>query len=154
MNNRINVAKALKVKNRLVGELTKLQEIARRENSRRDDNPSKVDVGEVFAQIAEARSKLVALKAAIVQASAPAAEELARLAEVKAFLNWLPALPVREGEEKESIGYSKEVITRNWTALYNRGAVDKWVAELQEEANALQDKIDDFNAQTQVAWGG
>lgn len=150
----MNIAKALKVKNRLVGELTKLQEIARRENSRRNDNPSQVNVGEVFDQIAETRSKLVSLKAAIVQASAPVAKELAQLAEVKAFLNWVPALPVREGEEKVAIGHSKDTIDYTWTAFMNRQAVDRWVAKLQLEANSLQDQIDDFNAQTQVNWEG
>ena len=65
----MNISKALKIKNRLVGELVKLQEIAKRENSRRNDNISKVDCGEVFNQIGVTRTKLVALKSAIVEAS-------------------------------------------------------------------------------------
>ena len=146
----MNVSKSLKVKNRLTGELAKLQEVAYRENSRRNDNLSKVDVAGVFAEIASTRNKLVNLKAAIVQASAPIAESLARLTELKGHINWLSGLRVREGEEK--VSYGDQVETYTWTAYLNRERLDEQIGLTQMATEALQDEIDEFNAKTQVNW--
>lgn len=150
----MNLSKSLKVKNRLVGELVKLQEIAKRENSRRNDNVSKVDCGVVFNQIGETRAKLVTLKSAIVEASVGISLQLAELAELKTYINWLSSLPVREGEEKVAFGSAREPQTYIWTATINRENLDSLISNLQGYANTLQDEIDEFNAKTQVNWEG
>jgi hypothetical protein len=150
----MNLAKALKTKNRLVGEIMQLQEVARRENSRRSDSLSKVDVADVFETLMKKRQSLQALRGAIAQATAPISLKLAQLSETKTYMNWLNGLPVREGEEKVSIGGMKgEVLTFQWTAFINRETLDEMIADYQRVINDRQDEIDDFNAQTQVAWG-
>lgn len=146
----MNIAKALKVKNRLVGDIKKYQEIAYRENSRRSDNPSKINVEEVFTALNKTRMTLVQLKTAIVKASAPIAYELTALAEVKQILYWISTIPTREGDEKVSYGMSNEPEVYKWVAHVNREKLDMIVIALQQDANDLQDKIDDFNATTQI----
>ena len=47
----MNIAKALKVKNRLIGQIQKQQDIVMRENSRRNDNPSTIDVREEYLKL-------------------------------------------------------------------------------------------------------
>jgi hypothetical protein len=47
----MKIHKALKVKNRLIGEVNKLREIVRRENSRRNDDPSTVNVPETIENL-------------------------------------------------------------------------------------------------------
>ena len=150
----MNISKALKVKNRLIGELAKQQEIARRENSRRSDNPSSVDVEKIFSTIQQTRLSLVTLKQAIVKASAAIAYELADLAEVKQYINWISGIQVREGEEKVAYGQTKEAEVYKWTAHINRATLDTLLEQYQKQANNLQDIIDDFNAKTQVDWLG
>lgn len=146
----MNIAKALKVKNRLAGEVSKLMEQVKRENSRRNDNPSTVDVAKLFEKLTETRGKLVKLKAGINIASAPAAELLVAMDELKGHMNWLCGLPTREGQEivpirDQAVGYQ-------WTAFVNRERLDELIAKHQEEINKLQDQIDDFNAKTDIGF--
>ena len=61
----MKLAKALKVKNRLVGELNQLKVELQRENSRRSDNPSKIDCKSLYDAIIIKRDSLISLKSAI-----------------------------------------------------------------------------------------
>jgi hypothetical protein len=145
----MNIAKALKTKNRFAGEISKLQEIFRRENSKRSDNTSSVDAQKVYADLLLQLDRITRLKGSISRASAPIAEKLVRLSELKGIINWLQGVPYKEGEEKASYG-TKEVYTYEWKAFLNREKLDEQVDLFQVEINQLQDEIDDFNAKTQI----
>jgi hypothetical protein len=146
----MNISKALKVKNRLAGEVSKLQDIVRRENSRRSDNPSKINVEEAYGSLFNIINSLIALKSSISRASAPISDKLSQLSELKTHVNWVSSLPTREGVEKVSYGHSKDVHDYEWTAFFNRERLDAEVETLQEEINKLQDEVDDYNAKTSV----
>lgn len=148
----MNISKALKVKNRLVGEIARLKQVLQRENSRRDDNVSTVDRDKTHVEVLETIGKLIKLKAAIGIATAPISEELALLAENKALINFYSSLPCREGEEKTLIGSNREALTYQWDAYINREKIDAIVVKIQKSVNETQDRIDDFNARTQVEW--
>lgn len=142
--------KALKVKNRLTGELNRLQEILKRENSRRDDNLSKVDVQDVYSQVFTTREKLIKLKTAISKANIGIYEKISQIAELKAFINFIQSLPVREGEEIVFIGRDQEKLVYNWKTFLNREAIDKAVQQLQWHINNAQDEVDVYNANTDI----
>lgn len=146
----MNIAKALKVKNRLVGEVNRLKEIIRRENSRRDDNPSKIDVNSVVEEFLKASTRLSILKGEIQKANVGIFDSLALLEESKNSLNWLKTLPTREGEEVDFIGRDQEKLTHKWTAYYNQERLDKEVKKLEDFISLLQDGIDEYNAKTTV----
>lgn len=146
----MNIAKALKVKNRLVGEIARLKEIIKRENSRREDNVSKVDVNAISQELVKNQEKLIYLKAALGQATAPISRELAALAECKSDINHWNSLPTREGTELINIGGNKDAIRLEWKATFNREVVDTEVKKLQNRINELQDYVDNFNAQSKV----
>ncbi len=148
----MNISKALKVKNRLIGEVNRLQEILKRENSRRNDNPSEVNVEETANLLIETRQKLISLKGAIGEASAPLSEKLSFLTEQKAAINFYNSLPTREGEELTLVGANREKLAYQWTAFYNRENLDRLIKGIQLNINETQDQIDDFNARTQVNW--
>jgi len=146
----MKIVKALKQKNRLAGEVASLQEVLKRENSRRSDNPSKIVVETVTSQLKLKREELIDLKGRISKASAGIASKLARLEETKQEKNYFAGLPTREGTEVAFVGRDQEKLEYVWTAYYNREGVDKKLAELQEEINNLQDEVDTFNASTDV----
>ncbi len=146
----ITISKALKIKNRIAGDLAKLQEVVRRENSRRNDNPSTIDVKAVLDEVITTRHRLICLKAAIAQASSPIATSLATLTEAKGYINWLTSIHAREGVEKES--YGDQVETYTWTAYLNREQLDKAIASVQRTIETTQDAIDEYNAKTPVNW--
>lgn len=146
----MNISKALKVKNRLAGEVSRLQDIFKRENSRRNDNVSQVDPKAAYEAVITAFDKLVQLKGAINRATAKIAPKLAELAEYKTYLNYIQSVPVREGPETVQGSYGKDPLSYIWKAFLNRAAIDEKVAHYQEKINALQDEIDEFNAKTKV----
>jgi hypothetical protein len=145
----MNIAKALKVKNRLTGQIAKQYEIIKRENSRRNDNTSTVNVEAEVAKLAELQDELITLKAKISTASIPVFEKVIELKEVKGLVNFLKALSVREGVEKIAYGQNT-VIDYTWTAYINAEKRDSKVTELEKQINDLQDEIDNFNAVTSV----
>ena len=146
----MKIHKALKVKNRLAGEVAALQEIFKRENSRRSDNPSQVDVVGVDGQLDAKRKELYQLKGAIAQATAPITPKLAELEEAKAEKNFLSGLPTREGEEISNALGGREIVKYQWAAYVNRSNLDCRLATVQDKINTLQDEVDDFNAKTDV----
>lgn len=146
----MNISKALKVKNRLAGEVSRLQEVFKRENSRRNDNPSQIDAAKVYIELEGVREKLISLKGAINEASSPVSVKLAKLAEYKQFINFINSVPNREGEELTLVGSNREKLSYQWTAWLNIEKIDKVASGIQLEINRLQDEIDLFNAQTSI----
>ncbi len=146
----MKITKALKVKNRLAGEVANLQEILKRENSRRNDNPSKVNPETVFKDLAAKRAELFGLKAKINAASSKITDKLAELEERKQEKNYFAGMPTREGEEVSFVGRDQEKLVYTWTAFLNREKLDIFLADRQNQINELQDAIDTFNASTDI----
>ncbi len=146
----MNLAQALKLKNRLAGELVRKQQILERENARRNDSVSKVDRESVWNEIVELSDKLGELKGRITRANVAIYPSLERMAELKSRITFLNNLPKREGEDVSFVGRDNEKLIYNWDSFINQERADNEVAKLQEEINALQDKVDVYNATTQL----
>lgn len=144
----IKLHTALKLKNRLAGEVARLQQVLSRENSRRDDNPSKVSRSDTDLALQAARAKLVAIKSATSAANVPIYPALAQMEETKAALSFYQGLNTREGVE--TISTHTGNLSLLHTAYLNREAVDALVSKLQEQINSLQDEVDAYNAATTV----
>lgn len=146
----MKLVKALKQKNRLAGELSRLTRIFERENCRRNDNPSKVDVAAVWENIQSVSDELGVLKGKIATANVGIYPQLERMAELKSRISLLDALHYKEGEEVSYLDRENKVVY-NWTAFINREKADQIIAELQKEVDRLQDEVDEFNAVTEIA---
>lgn len=146
----MNIAKALKVKNRLVGELNRKKEIFSRENSKRNDDASQINPELAYNEVLATFDKLVELKGAINKATAGVSGKLAELAEYKQYLNFIQGVPCKEGTFKEFLGYGSEAVDYTYTAFLNQAAIDEKVEHYQTKINTLQDEIDEYNAKTQV----
>lgn len=146
----MNLAQALKQKNRLAGELVRQQQILSRENARRSDSVSKVDRKAVYDKITELSAQLGELKGKITQANVGIYPTIERMAEFKAHIAFLHGLPKNEGEEVSFVGRDQEKLVYKWDSFINREDSDKRVAELQENINALQDQADAYNATTEI----
>jgi len=147
----MKLSQALKQKNRLVGEINRYQQILIRENSRRNDNPSKVNREEIWGKITKTSEDLGDLKAKIAQANIPIYNKIERLAELKSRIAFITNLPKREGSEICPISYdSDKTVTYNWDCFINQEECDKLNIQLQQDCNYLQDEIDVFNATTEI----
>lgn len=140
---------ALKLKNRLAGEVSRLQQIIVRENCLRSDMERKVNMDEVITKLHETQDSLITVKGAIQKANAGIAKELAMLAELKSTITWLGTIPVREGEE-ESYHRVEGDKVKTWSSFMSRARLDKQIEDTQAKINEIQDAIDAFNAVTDV----
>lgn len=146
---RMNLAQALKAKNRLAGELVRQQQILTRENSRREDSTSKVDRKVVWETILKLSEELGTLKGKITVANIGIYPMLERMAELKARIAYIASLPKREGVEQEYLG-GEQRLAHMWDSFLTQEKVDALTAELQTQLNELQDKVDTYNATTTV----
>ncbi len=147
----MNLAKALKLKNSLAGELNRLQHILTRENSRRSDNVSKVNRQEVWDQILATSDRLGLVKAKIAEANVPIYVNLERMAELKSRIAFLNRLETREGEEALFYGGSDPAkVVYQWDAFINREQLDGMVSMLQKQIEEMQDEVDEYNNKTHI----
>jgi hypothetical protein len=146
----MNLATALKTKNRLAGELVRQQQILQRENARRSDSVSKVDRDAVFKKVLQISEELGILKGKITVANIGIYPMLERMAELKSQISFLQTLPKREGEEVEYVGRDQEKVSYTWDSYVNQERADGAIAEIQLKINELQDAVDAYNATTTV----
>lgn len=146
----MNLAQALKQKNRLAGELVRQQQILQRENSRRSDSVSTVDREVVWTKIQNLSEELGILKGKITTANIGIYPVLERMAELKSRISFVQTLDKREGEEISFVGRDQEKLTYKWDSTINQTRCDELIAKLQTDINVLQDQVDLFNHQTEI----
>lgn len=144
----MKLAKALKEKNRLAGEVNRLHELIARENSRNVKSSSTVDVGAVWVELQNAKEKLIAIKTAIFKANVGIYEKIVRMAELKGEASWLSDL--NTNNEKEERPYGVGMIVTENKAHFKREDVDKMTKDLQDTIAKLQDELDEYNATVTV----
>jgi len=147
----MNLAQALKQKNRLAGDIVRQQQILQRENARRSDSVSTVDREAVWNRIQQLSEELGDLKGKITAANIGIYPLLERMAELKSRISFIQGLNKQEGEEVTFVGRDQEKLVYTWNATINQIRCDKLVADLQVQINDLQDKVDQFNSVTQIS---
>lgn len=146
----MNIAQALKEKNRLIGELNRAKEILRRENPRRNDSQSKVDREAVWNKIKSLTNAVVEIKTKISVANTGIYDKIALLAEMKSRISDLESMPKREGDEILFIGRDQEKMTYQWESYLNTQRIDEEIEATQKLCDRLQDDIDAYNATKQI----
>ena len=140
----MKLAKALKQKNRLAGEVAQLKELLTQQNSRSTKQKFDYDNHEVLTNLRAKIDELVATKAAIGAANAEVYPKIFRLAELKGLAAALKTLSTKEGVYAESLGYAQSVEVE-YVAQIKKSEVDKLVVDLENEIQELQDALDEFN---------
>lgn len=141
----MKLAKALKEKNRLAGEINRLRTLIDRENSRNVKSSSKVDVSKLWDEMITATDRLIALKTAIFKANAGIYEKIVRMAELKGKASWITTIPTNNEKTEENYG-SGNIIVTEFKAWLTREDIDKMTKTLQDEISKLQDELDEYNA--------
>lgn len=162
--NTLSLSQALKQKNRLAGDVSRLREIVQRENSRRKANNARADVRAVFDDMIVRSRRLAAFKGALAAANAGALDvksgiygQLNLQAELRGLIAFVKALNTKEGEHAEDVsarvfgGDSAPVV---YVAEVTRDEVDRLVAAFEAEIHVLQDEIDAFNASVRLPLAG
>lgn len=143
----ITLAKALKLKNRLAGKIAKLTQTVQLYNSTQQ-TAEQIDVRAKFAERADLVRRLTDLKHTVARANAPIQRDIFDLAELKAEVTLLSALNTKHGTFLEGYPTAGTVA---YVAQYRKADVDGMTDALEQRIDALQDKLDTFNAQTLIA---
>lgn len=141
--------KALKAKNRLVGELNRQKEILQRENSRESKSTSTVDRSECLSQITRLTSELTELKARIAVANIEIYARIESMGQKKALITFYQSLDTVDGVV-ETPQYNSPPLRQIFSAYLTKQMVDDMVRALQNDIENLQDQIDEYNAITKV----
>lgn len=143
----VSVAKALKLKNRLAGRLTKINADISSYNSvvLGREQP---DVRDLFSTRVRLIKHLLDLKCAIHKANDAISDKLYLLQELKSNVSFLSALNTDDGDSGAAHYGTESKIYH--TAVFKKPEVDKMVLELESEIDDIQDFIDAHNAKTRI----
>jgi len=141
----MKIAKALKLKNQLAGEVAQLKELLTKQNVRSAKQKFDYDNREVLTRLRAKLAELVKVKAAIGAANAEVYDQVFRLAELKGLVSTLTALDTKSGVFHKGRGFAEASYEVEYVAQLGRVDVDKLVAELNAEIQSLQDALDEFN---------
>ena len=153
----MNIARALKEKNRVAGRLAQLLNTIARDNNRMypkdryEDEMLRIRGLETESQ--NLRKYLIDLKAAIQRATVPICHLLVEQAEFKARIAWVSANIHSEPRENyvSSVVDGKIVqVIETTKPYYSQTEKDTMLKELQTRIEDLQDMIDEHNATTTV----
>ena len=141
----MKLAKALKLKNQLAGEIAQLKETLAKQNVRSAKQKFDYDNNDVLAQLRSKIDELVRVKTELARANVEAYEHIFRLAEFKGLITTLKALDTKSGIFTEGRGFGEAAYEVEYIAQLNKVTVDARVSELEKETQALQDALDEFN---------
>jgi hypothetical protein len=141
----MKVAKALKLKNQLAGEVAQLKELLSKQNSRPSKQKFDYDNHEVLARLRAKLNELVTVKTALAAANTEIYEKIFRLAELKGLVAILNGLETKAGVFHEGRGFGESVYEVEYVAQLGKVEVDKLADEMKTEIQSLQDALDEFN---------
>tara|TARA_R110000822_G_scaffold21989_1_gene69534 strand:- start:1312 stop:1776 length:465 start_codon:yes stop_codon:yes gene_type:complete len=147
---KITLARALKLKNRLAGQLAKIGGRAVSHNSYVEGTNNSYDSVKVFAEYRKIQEQLVELKSKVQAANAPIHKDIAMMGELRTEIVLLNSMSVTKGVVTEPRYGEGQDTTRVYVAAIDKLARDNNVAELEQEIDILQDDIDAHNATTTI----
>jgi hypothetical protein len=146
----MKLAKALKLKNKLAGEIALAQRLINESNVTENDNSPPHDVKYLYDQMVENQEELAELKGKIAVANGPISAMIFEMSELKARIAFLRAMPTKHGSFVTEGRYGTESITRIHRATFKAAWVEEEAQTLSERIEELQDSIDEFNAKTSI----
>lgn len=149
---RISLSKALKIKNRIAGEISKMEGLLQANNSRREDHITSLDSSEIYEKWKQEKDKLVLIKTRIANASSLIQTYLVQLAEAKASIKFYQNLFINEQASLEPVG-TGSFRTVQYVNLISFKDREERIAELNQKIADLQDSIDEYNASSKIEWG-
>lgn len=140
----MKLAKALKLKNKLAGEVETLKDLLKKQEFDYDN-------AKVLADLRTKVDELIRVKAAIAEANMAIYERIFRAAELKGLVATLNSLDTRTGVHLESGNYVERPVEVEYLAQLGKVEVDRLVAEFEKEIDSVQDELDEFNFTNEIA---
>jgi hypothetical protein len=151
---KVTLAKALNLKNRLVGEKSRVLGLLRQTNSRREDAKTNYDPEQLFKEYEAACEKLVLTKTAIAKANVTIYGKITRIAELKSQISEMRQIPTNDADESQMVHNRKtgdyDTIIIKHVAFLKNVDIDAKVKAFEKEIEKLHDEVTAYNYQTTV----
>ena len=148
---KMKLAKALKVKNRLVGDIQRVKNLINRENVKREDAVRKVDVNALLLTLNEKIKELVELKTALAKANVGIYEKIVKMEETKSLISYWENFQCQESSETDfGTGPNGTNVRIKCLPAIDQVKVDEFLSVLRKKAEDLQDEIDEYNGTTTI----
>lgn len=141
----VTLAKALKVKNRLVGKITAVKQAIVNYNSV-EQTAEKFDTAQALELYKQLTAHLINLKDTISRANSSIQKLIYELAEVKGSAVFYATIPTRHGTFTQPYTDEKAV----YVAKLRKPDMDTQITVLQARIDEIQDMLDEFNGKTTV----
>jgi hypothetical protein len=143
---KMNINQALKLKKKIIGQITRNNSLACEINSIQEGNPRKYSVRDLLEQNRKLISELVDLKVKIHTANLPVYHKIFRLSELKSQASTLNLLPVDEGKKVSRFKDTGEIFCVEIDIVEK----DQKTKEIEDEIEKIQDELDFHNSTTTI----
>lgn len=147
----LTIAKALKRKNKLSGEIKQLQLLIHQENRINDSKIRNINILEEEIELNKKITELISIKSAITRANKDIVSKIYSLSEFKSLIKFYQQLPVEKGFESETVGYNN-IEKVKYTVIIDKREVLLKTKELQNKIDMLQEELDRFNFTTNISY--
>jgi hypothetical protein len=142
----MNIKQALKLKNKLVGNIKECYTVIQTQNSIEKGNPRRYSVKDKMDEVMKYTNELVEIKRQIHNANQPVFEKIFLMAELKGMVKELKKMSVDEGKQSDRYSMNTSEKEVEMTIVER----DKRIKDLEETIERLQDELDTFNATTPI----
>jgi len=142
----MNIAKALKEKNKKVGVIKELNSKIVQNNSIPKGDEREYDIDVLIKEVIEESRSLAELKTKIHTASQPIRSKIFLLSELKSQVASLKKVPTKNGIDRG--GYRAETI--ELTSQVKAKDLEAIIKNLEKEIDAIQEELEKFNHATEI----
>lgn len=144
----MNIKQALKLKNKLIKQIGENTKLMQEYNSIEVGNDRPYSSVILLAQISEDTKELAKLKSKIHIANTPVLEDIFLMSELKSMAQSLKKMDCTEGKSnRDRYRLEGESIKTSEISLVRR---NETIKELESRIEEIQDRLDFFNATTQI----
>ena len=145
---KITLNKALKLKNKLSGEIRKIADRIRNNNSYKETNKPSYESTKLLEEYDLKVVELINLKTAINKGNINIFNIITELGEVKSKITILTGMSTQTGSH--STGYGGNQNEHIYVSLISEIQKNNMISELETKVEELQDKIDFYNINTVI----
>lgn len=144
----MTIKQALKQKNKLIKQIGENTKLMQEYNSVEVGNERPYSSTELYGKISEDTKELARLKSRIHIANTPILNEIFLMSELKSMVQSLKKMDCTEGRStRDRFRMESEVIKTSEISLVKR---NETIKELEGRIEAIQDRLDVFNATTEI----
>jgi hypothetical protein len=144
----MTIKQALKQKNKLVKNIAENTKLMQQHNSVEVGNQRPYSSTQLYKEIQKDTKELASLKAKIHIANTPVMEDIFWMSEMKSTIAALKKMDCTEGKSsRDRFRMESEMVLTSEISLVSR---NQEVKMLEEKIEEIQDKLDTFNATTEI----